>query len=75
MARGVIAGAALDVLETEPVVPDRLRAMEQVILTPHLAGRSPQTRIAQHEALANNLNGWFERASRRIVSVRPLETG
>lgn len=59
LAHGVIAGAALDVLETEPQVPDRLRTMDQVILTPHLAGRSPETRIAQHEALAHNLNGWF----------------
>lgn len=59
LTHGVIAGAALDVLETEPLVPDALRTMDRVILTPHLAGRSPETRIAQHEALAHNLNGWF----------------
>lgn len=63
LARGVIAGAALDVLETEPVVPQALRTMDQVILTPHLAGRSPETRIAQHAALASNLDGWFERGA------------
>lgn len=63
LERGDIAGAALDVLETEPEVPLPMRAMEQVILTPHLAGRSPETRIAQHEALARNLDGWFRQGT------------
>ncbi|WP_458763304.1 NAD(P)-dependent oxidoreductase [Cupriavidus basilensis] len=61
LARGEIAGAALDVIETEPLVPAALREMDQVILTPHLAGRSPETRVAQHTALAGNLDGWFLR--------------
>jgi len=59
LAHGGIAGAALDVWEGEPEIPDALRGMDQVILTPHLAGRSPETRIAQHDMLARNLDGWF----------------
>ncbi len=47
---GLIAGAALDVFEGEPVVPPRLRALPNVILTPHLAGRSPQAQAAQLSA-------------------------
>ncbi|CAG2159577.1 2-hydroxyacid dehydrogenase [Cupriavidus numazuensis] len=56
---GEVGGAALDVLDTEPLVPEALRAMDQVVLTPHMAGRSPETRVAQHEALVRNLEGWF----------------
>jgi phosphoglycerate dehydrogenase-like enzyme len=48
---GEIAGAALDVFETEPLPADHpLWRMENVILTPHVAGYSP--RIAErHLAL------------------------
>lgn len=71
LQRGEVGGAALDVLETEPLVPEALRAMDQVILTPHMAGRSPQTRVAQHEALLRNLDGWF----RDGVSAHPVSRG
>nr|WP_315596874.1 2-hydroxyacid dehydrogenase [uncultured Cupriavidus sp.] len=63
LRRGELGGAALDVLETEPLVPEALRQMDQVILTPHMAGRSPETRVAQHEALLRNLEGWFRNAA------------
>lgn len=43
---GELAGAGLDVFETEPLPPDhRLWAMPEVIITPHVAGASP--RIAE----------------------------
>jgi glyoxylate reductase/hydroxypyruvate reductase 2 len=52
-----IAGAALDVLETEPDVPPRLAALETVVLTPHMAANTWQQRargakIAEQEALS-----------------------
>jgi hydroxypyruvate reductase len=53
----VIAGAALDVVETEPVVPDRLAALPNVVLTPHMAAqtwgqRARAAQIAEDEILA-----------------------
>ena len=39
---GRIAGAALDVYESEPLPPAELLGFDNVILTPHVAGWSPQ---------------------------------
>jgi D-3-phosphoglycerate dehydrogenase len=41
---GRVAGAALDVFEGEPVVSERLRKCEQVVLTPHIAGSTQESR-------------------------------
>lgn len=46
LRRGVIAGAALDVFADEPLPPDSpLRSLDNVILTPHVAGATLETRI------------------------------
>lgn len=43
---GVIAGAALDVYENEPQVNSELLAFENVVLTPHIASATRDTREA-----------------------------
>ena len=43
---GAIAGAALDVFEHEPAVPDELLGMENVVVTPHIASATRETRLA-----------------------------
>jgi glyoxylate reductase len=43
---GVIAGAALDVYENEPQVNSELLAFENVVLTPHIASATRETREA-----------------------------
>ncbi|HEY0416711.1 MAG TPA: NAD(P)-dependent oxidoreductase [Gaiellaceae bacterium] len=42
---GRLAGAALDVYEREPEVPDALLGLENVVLTPHLGSATRDTRI------------------------------
>ena len=46
LRRRELAGAALDVFEHEPVVPDELLALENVVLTPHIASATNATRHA-----------------------------
>lgn len=41
-----IAGAGLDVFEREPVVSEELLGMENVVLTPHIASATRETRFA-----------------------------
>jgi lactate dehydrogenase-like 2-hydroxyacid dehydrogenase len=43
---GSIAGAALDVFEHEPAVSEELLAMENVVLTPHIASATRDARLA-----------------------------
>jgi lactate dehydrogenase-like 2-hydroxyacid dehydrogenase len=54
-----IAGAALDVFEKEPVVPDALKEMENVVLLPHLGSATLETRVAMGERAVENLVAFF----------------
>lgn len=55
LEQGVIAGAGLDVFENEPNVPERLRALPQVVLTPHIGSATAQTRQAMADLAFGNL--------------------
>jgi phosphoglycerate dehydrogenase-like enzyme len=53
---GEIAGAGLDVFETEPLPPDHpLWQMDNVILTPHVAGYSPRIPERHLAVLLDNI--------------------
>ncbi len=56
---GVIAGAGLDVFEYEPNVPDRLKVLENVVLTPHIAANADTAQIGQRRMLLANLEAFF----------------
>ncbi|MBO9513686.1 MAG: 2-hydroxyacid dehydrogenase [Variovorax sp.] len=56
---GVIAGAALDVFASEPHVPEALRAMPNVVLTPHIGSATRQTREAMGQLVLDNLRAHF----------------
>jgi lactate dehydrogenase-like 2-hydroxyacid dehydrogenase len=54
-----IAGAALDVFEDEPNVPPALRSSAKVLLTPHIASATIETREAMARAVLENLDAFF----------------
>jgi hydroxypyruvate reductase len=66
----VILGAGLDVYENEPHVPERLRALENVVLTPHMAALSRDAQSAQQDVLVGNLDAFF--AGRPLSAKMPL---
>lgn len=63
---GAIAGAGLDVYESEPDAPAALIGFEQVVLTPHVAGRSP-------EALQASIDLFIDNAHRHLAG-EPVST-
>lgn len=51
----LIAGAALDVYEREPDVPETLRRLEHVVLAPHIGSATRETRAAMADLAARNV--------------------
>ncbi len=56
---GTIAGAALDVFENEPHVPQALREMDNVVLTPHIGSATGDTRQAMANLTLANFKAHF----------------
>lgn len=52
---GKVAGAFLDVFENEPQFAEELRAMSNVILTPHIASATKETRNKMSEMAAQSI--------------------
>jgi hydroxypyruvate reductase len=69
LERGVIAGAALDVFEDEPRVPERLRALPHVVLAPHIGSATQATRQAMADLAFGNLREHF--AGRALLTPVP----
>ena len=57
---GVIAGAALDVFANEPHVPQRLRSLPNVVLSPHVGSATEETRVAMTRLAVDNLISFFQ---------------
>jgi len=60
LQEGVIAGAGLDVFEHEPHVPDAFRALENVVLLPHLGTAAQEVREAMGQMAIDNIIAWRE---------------
>ncbi|WP_416222164.1 2-hydroxyacid dehydrogenase [Sphaerotilus sp.] len=66
---GALGGAALDVFADEPNVPERLRALPQVVLTPHIGSATNSTRGAMAGLAAGNLRA--KAAREAVVTAVP----
>ena len=69
LKNGVIAGAGLDVQETEPPAADNpLYTMDNVILTPHMGWKGLETRKRLVSILAGNVHAFFDGNPVNVVS-------
>jgi len=74
LREGRIRGAGLDVTTPEPLPLDSpMWQMENVIITPHISGMSPQTRHRQLELLRENLCRYTQ--GRELLNVVDKQAG
>ncbi len=59
LQEGALGGAALDVFEEEPKVPEALLAMDNVVLQPHVGSATHETRMAMGQLTVDNLIAHF----------------
>ncbi len=59
LAEGRLGAAGLDVFDREPVVPEALLALDNVVLTPHVASSTEETMGAMGDCVVGNLESWF----------------
>ena len=59
LQRGHLGAAGLDVFEGEPAVSERLLALHNVVLLPHLGSATTASRVAMGERVLTNLDAFF----------------
>jgi len=60
LEKGAIAGAGLDVYENEPHIGDRLLALDNVVLLPHLGSATFEGREAMGDKVIANIRIWAD---------------
>ena len=66
---GKLGGAALDVFEHEPKVPDALKQHDNTVLLPHIGSATYETRMEMENLMLENLRAFF--ATGKVVT--PVE--
>jgi lactate dehydrogenase-like 2-hydroxyacid dehydrogenase len=69
LTSGRLSGAGLDVFADEPNVPEALLKLDNVVLTPHAASATVETRDAMAQLVVDNLAAHF--AGRPLVTPVP----
>lgn len=60
LEQGKLGGAALDVFEHEPKVPDVLIHSDQAVVLPHIASATRETRLEMENLVFENLDAYFK---------------
>lgn len=71
LAEGRLAGAGLDVVAHEPVVPQQLREMDNVVVLPHVGSGTARTRAAMTALTLRNLDQYLTRGTLTTPVVAP----
>lgn len=71
LTRGAIAGAALDVFDAEPAIDPRFFTLENVVLSPHQASATSETRMAMARLTLDNLHQFFKDGTAQTAVPRP----
>ncbi|MDS1141284.1 2-hydroxyacid dehydrogenase [Pusillimonas sp. SM2304] len=71
LASGELGGAGLDVYEAEPTVPDALKTMDNVVIVPHIASATNETRKAMADLVLDNVDA-FATTGKVITPVPAL---
>ena len=61
LASARLGGAGLDVFANEPLVPEALFALDNVVLTPHIASATIETRTAMGQLMLDNIKAFFDK--------------
>jgi lactate dehydrogenase-like 2-hydroxyacid dehydrogenase len=70
LVSGRLAGAGLDVFVTEPKVPEALLTMDKVVVLPHVASGTVETRAAMEDLTLRNLDSFLKTG--QLVTPVPL---
>ena len=66
-----LGGAGLDVFENEPHVPDALKQMDNVVVLPHIASATDETRRAMADLVMQNVVS-FVNTGKLLTPIAPL---
>lgn len=58
LVSGELGGAGLDVYESEPTVPDALKTLDNVVILPHIASATNETRLGMLNLVLDNVDAY-----------------
>jgi lactate dehydrogenase-like 2-hydroxyacid dehydrogenase len=71
LADGRLAGAGLDVVAHQPVVPQQLRELDNVVVLPHVGSATARTRTAMSDLVLRNLDQYLTHGTLTTPVVLP----